>query len=128
MGQNKQFLWDNMLLHHHHHQNRYQISPHTLLIMTLGLITRIDAMDTNLTKCKANTMGRCKIRPEHREPTHGPIMRPRHTPHEMNHNRTQIPYHNQSDRAVQDQHNKLIHRPIRKPSKIRDARENKATF
>ena len=98
--------------HHHRHQNRYQITPHIFLIMTL-----------ELTRCKVKTMGRDMIRPEHRRSTHGPITRPRHTPHEMNHNRIQIPYHNQSDRAVQDQHNKLILKPIRKSSKDRDARD-----
>ena len=103
----------NQRQHHHRHQNRYQITPHIFLIMTL-----------ELTRCKVKTMGRDKIRPEHRRSTHGPITRPRHTPHEMNHNRTQIPYHNQSDRAVQDQHNKFILRPIRKSSKDRDARDN----
>ena len=103
----------NQRQHHHRHQNRYQITPHIFLIMTL-----------ELTRCKVKTMGKDMIRPEHRRSTHGPITRPRHTPHEKNHNRIQIPYHNQADRAVQDEHNKLIHKPIRKPSKDWDARDN----
>ena len=74
--------------------------------MILGLLTRTDAVDTELVSSKVNLMERYRIRPQHHKSIHGPIRKPRYTPiGKTDHNPVQRSYHNQTHRAVQDQNN-----------------------
>ena len=104
--------------HHRHHKGCHRILTrksvaHRIsifniihyIIMILGLLTRTDAVDTELVSSKVNLMERYRIRPQHHKSIHGPI-KPRYTPiGKTDHNPVQRSYHNQTHRAVQDQNN-----------------------
>ena len=47
--------------------------------MILGLLTRTDAVDTELVSSKVNLTERYRIRPQHHKSIHGPIRKPRIT-------------------------------------------------